>query len=445
MKERKKRPLLFLAFVFWVAVDNRATAQQTLTLQQAIGLSVKNSKGLAVSQARIEEAVAATKQALEARWPQATASASYLELSNPTVNFKLKTGSDSSGAGNQTKINHVMYAMVNASLPVYAGGRIRYGIESSRLLEKAARLDAEADREGVVQNAVEAYNNLYKAQAAIALVDSSLASARKRVRDYTGLLQNGLLARNDLLRAQLQESNTELSLMDAQNNRRLAVANMNILLGLPDSTQLFINNTELKPATETRTLSAFLQPALTNRKDVQALDDRRQAAERGISAARAESMPALVVTGGYTALNIPNAITVWNAANIGVGLQYNIANRWKRGNVELAKARAKEAQAGREQLSDAVHLQVVQAYNNYLYSQKKIDVYATAIAQAEEAYKVINNKFSNGLATVTDVLEADVIRLQSRLNQAFAVSDSFVAYNRLLQTAGLLNNTVETR
>lgn len=434
--------ILFLSFTNWAEVQ----AQRRLSLQEAIGLSIKNSKQLSVSQARIEEAVATARQSFEAQMPQVSASGSYLFLSNPTVNFKLKTGSnDSAAGGSQTKVNQLMYAMLNASLPIFAGGRIRYGIESSRFLESAARLDAENDREGIVQNTIEAYNNLYKAQAAIVLVDSNLAEAKQRVREYTNLMNNGVLARNDWLKAQLQQSNTELALLEAQNNWRLAIANMNIMLGLPDSTPLFIDNTELRPVAETRSVSEFLQLALMKRKDVQALEYRRRAAETGINSARAESLPTVALTGGYTALNIPKALTVLNAMNIGVGVQYNLSNLWKWGNVDLAKARAKEAEAGRDQLTNAVHLQVVQAYNNYLLNQKKIGVFATALAQAEENYTVVHNKFNNGLATVTDVLDADVARLQARLNQAFAVSDTYVAYNKLLQTAGLLTDTADRK
>lgn len=342
-------------------------------------------------------------------------------------------------------MNQVRYVLLNASLPIYAGGRIRYGIESSQFLEKAARLDPENHREGIVQNTIEAYNNLYKAQEAIVLVDSNLAEARERVREYTNLMNNGLLARNDWLKAQLQQSNTELTLLDAQNNWRLAVANMNIMLGLPDSTSLLIDPNDLKPVNETRSLSEFLQMALIHRKDVQALDYRHRAAEKGLSAAKAESLPTIALTGGYTALDIPTALTVWNAMNIGVGVQYNLSNLWKRSSLDLAKARSKEAEAGRDQLTDAVHLQVVQAYNGYLLNQKKIGVYATALAQAEENYQVVHNKFSNGLATVTDVLDADVARLQARINQAFAVSDTYIAYNKLLQTAGILNNATDSK
>ena len=92
-------------------------------------------------------------------------------------------------------------------------------------------------------------------------------------------------------------------------------------------------------------------------------------------------------------------------------------------------------------LTDAIQLEINQAYQNYLLSQKKIEVYEKATAQAEENYKIVKNKFNNALATTTDLLDADVAQLQARLNAAFSKADASVTYNKLLQTAGLLNNT----
>src|SRR5438309_10474963 len=101
--------------------------QRKLSLQDAVSMSIKNSKQLKGSQARIEEAIAVTKQAYEARLPGATASGSYMRLNSPKVDFKLKTGSsaggNTSGGAATPTINQVMYGMVNASLPIYAGGR----------------------------------------------------------------------------------------------------------------------------------------------------------------------------------------------------------------------------------------------------------------------------------------------------------------------------------
>ena len=54
--------------------------------------------------------------------------------------------------------------------------------------------------------------------------------------------------------------------------------------------------------------------------------------------------------------------------------------------------------------------------------------------------KALQAKYDNALATTTDLLDADVAQLQTRLNVTNATADAVVAYNKLLQTAGLLNN-----
>jgi outer membrane protein TolC len=446
MKHRVGLKNLLSILILMIGLGSvKAQEVRRLSLPEAISLSIKNSKQLKGSEARIEQATAELKQAVQSRLPDAKVSGAYMRVNNPIVDFKIKSSNSGGGGntndGNSTKVSQAAYGMANVSLPLFTGGKIRYGIESSRFLEQATRLDAENDREAVILNTIDAYNNLFKAKAAVTIVDSSLAEARERVKQYTRLEQNGVLARNDLLKAQLQESNTELSLLDAQNNARLANINMNLMLGLPDNTELLADTASFNSLNDSRTIADYLQLAYQNRKDLSALDLRKKAAETAVKSTRADLLPNLALTGGYVALDVPHALTVYNAVNIGLGVQYNIASLWKNGKIDQAKARVKEVEANKEALNDAIKLQINQAYQNYLSSQKKIDVYHTAIAQAEENYKVNLNKFNNGLATVTDVLDADVARLQARLNFAFAKTDTYVAYSRLLHTAGLLNES----
>ncbi|MEI9934983.1 MAG: TolC family protein [Ferruginibacter sp.] len=106
--------------------------------------------------------------------------------------------------------------MANASLPIYSGGKLQYAIESAKYLEQAAKLDADNNRDEVIFNTVNAYANLYKAEAAVKLVKENLEQANQRDTDFINLEKNGLIARNDLLKAELQSSNVELALADAQ-------------------------------------------------------------------------------------------------------------------------------------------------------------------------------------------------------------------------------------
>jgi outer membrane protein TolC len=139
-------------------------------------------------------------------------------------------------------------------------------------------------------------------------------------------------------------------------------------------------------------------------------------------------------------------VTITNAVNVGVGLQYNIGSLWKtKSKIEQAQARVQQVQANEEMLNDAIRLQINQAYQNVVLSRKKIEVYMKAIEQAAENYKITKNKYDNTLVTTTELLDAEVAELQAKLNYAFAKADAIVAYTKLLQSAGTLSNQIENK
>ncbi len=415
--------------------------QKSLQLQEAIELSVKNSKQLRASQARIEEASAAVDEAKEKRLPNASVSGSYLRLNSANITMKSQSSGGGSGnGGGEPKVNQLAYGLLNVSQPIYDGGRIRFGIESAEFLKKAISLDADNAREEIVQNTIEAYANLFKAHTAVRLMQESLASSQQRVKELGNMEKNGLLARNDLLKAQLQSSNVELSLLDAQNNEQVAMVNMNLMLGLPTETLLVLDTNGIEKKNDDRVLDDYLKLAGSNRKDMAATDLRKKAAEAGIRVAKSDMYPSLNLTGGYIAADIPNFFSITNALNVGVGVSYNIGSLWKtKSKIKQAEARVKQIEANEAQLDDAIRLQVNRNYLSLLSSRKKIDVNAVAVAQAEENYRIVKNKFDNSLATTTELLDADVAQLQARMSYTLARADAFVAYHKLLQTTGTLS------
>ena len=415
--------------------------QQTkmLSLQEAINLSIQNSKQLKASQARINVAIAQVKEAEQNRLPNLNISGSYLRLNSANINLKTPSNNNGANSGGSPKINQALYAIANGSFTIYAGGRIKYAIESAKYLEEAAKLDADNDIQGIVLNTVNAYANLYKSAATINVVRENLASSRQRDTTFSRLEQNGLLARNDLLKTELQTSNIELTLLDAENNFKLAAINMNLLLGLPEATELIIDTTVFQQSFLIKNIDEYEQLAIQNRKDVQALSFRKKAASASIKSANTLAYPTIALTGGYIAANIPNFVTVTNAINAGIGIQYNLASLWKTNTALLqARAREQEINASEEQLNDAIRLQVNQDYQNYLLSKKRVDVYQKAYQQAAENFRITKNKYENSLVNVTELLDADVAMLQAKINVSTSKGDALVAYNKLLHTAGLL-------
>jgi len=439
MKNKLKGLAVLFSLLFLQTV---AQEKKTLTLNEAIDLGLQNSKQLKNSEAKIEEATAALKEAIEKKLPDVKLSGSYLRLNS--ANFDLKTNNNNSGGGtgnsDTPKISQVAYGLLNISFPVYSGGRIKYGIQSSEFLEKAARLDAQDDKDEVIQNTIEAFANLFKAGTAVRLVKENLLQSRQRTKDLTNLEKNGLLARNDLLKAELQSSNTELGLLDAENNWELANVNMNLMLGLPASTELVLDTAGVERKEDSRVLDDYLQAALSNRKDIAAIDYRKKATEAGVKANKGELYPSLALTGGYIAADVPHVFSVTNAVNIGVGVSYNIGSLWKnRSKVQQAEAKVKQLVITESMMDDNIRFQVNKSYFSLISNRKKIEVYAKAVEQAQENYRIVKNKFNNNLATTTDLLDADVAQLQARLSYTLARADAFVAYNKLLQTAGILS------
>lgn len=428
--------------LFFLSGNLLAQDKKKLGLQEAIDLGIKSSKQLKISQSKIDEATAALQEAMERKLPNASASASYLRLNS--ANIDLKSSNNNGNAGSNPNVNQVFYGMVNLSMPIYSGGKIRYGIRSAELLKKAIELDAEINKDEIIQNTIEAFANLFKAGSQVRLIRENLASARQRVKDLTNLEKNGLLARNDLLKAELQASTVELNLLDAENNRDFANLNMNLMLGLPSETLLALDTAGIEKAYDTRVMDDFIRAAMQNRKDKAATELRRQSAQTGVLSAKAEALPSIQLTGGYIAADIPNLLTVTNAVNIGLGVSYNIASLWKnKSKVKQAESRVQQIQYNEELLDDRIRLQVSRDYLNVISNRKKVEVYAKALEQATENERIVKNKFNNSLATTQELLDADVALLQSKLSYTLAKADQFVAYNKLLQSSGILAHELQ--
>ncbi len=413
-----------------------AQEKRVISLEEAVKLGIQNSKNLKIDQAQIETSTANLLEAKNRQLPELKVSGSYLYLPlEPNVDIKIP-----GMAGGGPKISNVLYGSANLSVPIYSGGRIKYGIQSAQYLVEASKLNADNDKNAIAYNISQAYNNLFKANEVVKLLQENLSSSQKRDQSFLKLEENGVIARNDRLKAQLQTSNIELQLMEAQNNYSIANINMDLLLGLPDKTEIEVDSNYIGDDDLSKPDDFYLNLARENRKDIQALDYQRKAAALGTKAAKAENLPSIAFTGGYVAADIPKLLTITNAVNVGVGISYNLSNIWKKNSSLMqSKAREQELAANNELLNDNVTLEVKRDYQNDLYAHKKIDVYQRALEQAEENYRITLNKYNNGLETITNLLDADTAKITANVNVVTSKADAALAHKKLLQTTGTIN------
>lgn len=444
---------LFTVLSFSVPQVTSGQTTKNLDLNQAIELGLSHSKDLMLSAAEIEQSNAMIQEAKNKKLPDLKLSGAYLYLAKPNINVKIDQNSDNSSADDGSgsdggtsfpNVHQAVYGMLNASMPLYAGGKITNGIKSAELLAEASKLDAKDQQEEVVQHIISAYYNLYKADATLRLVNENLQTAKQRVKDFTNLETNGLIARNDLMKAELQQSNMELAVLDAENNRKITNFNFNLMLGLEDSTKIVIDSNQVYSEQQVDGLSALIGMAKSNRFDYLASVERQKAAAFDTKVIEGDKYPTVALTGGYIAADIPKALTAYNVVNVGVGVSYDLGALYKNSaKVRSSKAKEKILEVKQQQLDDDIQTEIFQAYNDYTHEVKKIEVLRSAVGQAEENYRITKNKYDNALATATDLFDADVALLQARINFENTRADAAIAYNKIYETVGMLNKRVQ--
>ena len=134
-----------------------------------------------------------------------------------------------------------------------------------------------------------------------------------------------------------------------------------------------------------------------------------------------------------------NFVTVANALDFGVGINYNLSSVFKNGKeVKAAKSRAIETQKQALILTDNIKSQIVNANEEYQLSLKQEKVYDESVVQANENFRIVKDKFDNGLSDTNDLLEADLQYLSTQINQADAKANVALQYYELLNASGQL-------
>ncbi|HEY0045784.1 MAG TPA: TolC family protein [Flavobacterium sp.] len=439
---KTSQPLLMLIFL---GTFSMSVAQQAnpMSLQEAVSIALSQSDEVHLANTKAATRSYELQSMKNNRYPDVKISGQYLRLTNADINLK-STQESSDPATEPTsspQVNRLMLGQANVNMPLFSGFKLKNSIIASENAYQAEVSSAGFTKEQIAMRVVHYYADLYKAQKSVELFRESLKSSQQRVTDFTAMEQNGLIPRNDLLRAQLQLSNVRLSLEESEKNVRLINYYLVTLLKLSPETVITVTPEAINSDLFSTAIKSE-DEALQSRKDLEALNYSKKAADAGISVAASGYFPTLAIVGGYTALDLQNVVTVQNAMNIGIGASYNLSSLFKNGKeVSIAKSRAQEVEQQQAILADNIRAEIVSAREDYNLAVRQNEVYNEAVAQADENFRIVKDKYDNGLADTNDLLEADVEDLSAQINQAYANANRVLKYYELLEASGQLTKS----
>ncbi|PKH68847.1 TolC family protein [Flavobacterium sp. ALD4] len=432
---------LMLFGIFFIGISSiEAQEKKSLTLDEAIHLAWAKSNEVSLANTKVNTKKHELQSVNNNRYPDLKISGQYQRLTNASVDLKINKN-NSATAEPIPIVNQLMLGQVNASLPIFAGFKIQNSIKAYDNMYQAETASAMQTKEEVAMMVVNYYASLYKAQKTVELLKENQKSAQQRVADFLQLEKNGIIPRNDLLKSQLQVSKIQLSLDSAISDLNIVNMELVSLLKMDSKTKLEIKESDFADF-QVSNIPTNDELALKNRKDLESIRLQEKASLANVQIAKSGYYPSISIIGGFTALNLQNIITVQNAMNIGVGVSYDLSGILKNGtNVKIAESKALEVQNSEIMLTDDIKIQVQKAIEGYDLALKQDLVYNQAVEQASENYRIIKDKYDNGLSDTNDLLEADVEQLGSNINRTLARANVIQKYYELLSVSGQLNQT----
>ncbi len=411
-----------------------------LSLQEAIELGITNSKNLKLSQSKIDEAVSKLESVKDNALPTASASFLYNHAEIPTNKLSI-------GGADPIHLPNRADAFIGTAAVeqlVYGGGKLKYAEASTKLLTDVARLDADKNKEEVSYAVINTYYSLFKVLQSKKVVAQNLESIAGQLKQSQRFFEQGIVTKNDVLRFQLQQANVSLTEMEIENNRKVINYNLDILLGLDETTDIEIADPDNALKTVSP-LSSYMDLALSNRQELKQVDLQNKVADINIKSIQANTLPTVGIGANLYYINpsgkfIPPTNQYIVPMTLGANISWNIGTLWTNKNkVTEARIQQKSVSIQKDILSDQVKTEINKNYQDYQLTLSKIKVLETSIAQATENDNLLASKYKNNVASAIDRIDAETLLYQAKINLELAKADAGLAYYTLLKSTGKIS------
>jgi outer membrane protein len=433
--------LLFLLHPFRSNAQDTQNQSYKLSIAETVAFAKSQNKW--VQTANIEELAANSdlKDVYNAALPTINVGSSYQRFSNLTL---FTDGLSNSTSGPRKPTPNSAALGVDVLFNIYNGGKQRalYKEQTSRL--KLTKLNTQETSGNIgLQTAIQ-YLDLVKLHEQQKFILDQLKRAQTRVNNIHSLYKNQKVTKSDVLRAEVALSNVELSQQQNENDIIIANQKLDNLINVPDSVVISPIDSAGMTKPDIGSLKTLVEDAEVSSFGVQKASENIEVQRAKLSGVKSNNMPSLSFYSNY-GLNYPNYLffppvnQAYSLGFVGLKLQYSISSVYQNKNKLVAgKLRVKELEMQHEAFTDNVRIEIKSYYIKYAEALHRISVNEKSVEQARVNYGIVNTKYLNQLALLTDLLDADNLYQESRLNVVKAQTDALAIYYHMLYTSGNL-------
>ena len=407
------------------------------TLTDAWALALQQDHSLAAARHQAEAAGFEAQAARAQRWPTVAVGGSYTQLDDsPAFDFAF-TGLPLTPP---ELFEDDKYVMGSASLtiPLFTSGRISSSIAAAEARERGVGAQVTAATADVKLAVADSYVEVLRARKAHGVASSNVQTLEALTRDTTSMFERELVPKNELLAVQVALADARQNELRAANAAEVAAAAYNRRLGAPLDRPVELSETLAMPVELSQDLPALVEQAKSRRTELAAFDAQAEAYGQLARTERSRVLPQLALSGGYQYLE-NQFLDDETVGMAGIGVQWALfdgGQSRKRAAALERNRRATEQQ--RADVSSQIELQVRQAYLGIQESRQRVIVTAQAAEQADENLRIARERYTAGLGTQTQLLQAETLRVQALRNRDDASLDAGLAQLRLARAVGAL-------
>ena len=336
-------------------------------------------------------------------------------------NFSFGRGLTEANTYSNTNTSSTSFSL-GTSVPLFTGFQIPNQIKLNQLNLEAATADLEKAKNDIQTQVAKAYVQILYDMEIADVARRQVAIDSMQVVRLQALVDNGKASGAELSQQQASLASSRLTATQAENTQRLAVLTLTQLLELPTpdgfSVVRPVLNEELKMKNQgCPSPDAIYAEALGVKPEILAQQLRLRATDHSIKIAQAGYMPTLSLSGGlgsnyyttsgFNADGFGTQLKNNFSQYIGLNLSIPIFNRFQtRNSVRNARIEQQNQQLALDKTKKTLYNEIQQVYYNTLNAQEKEKSSAEAVHSSNDAFQLMQAKYENGKATITEFNEA---------------------------------------